>query len=403
MRMKTKQFFSVLALDWMLCIVAGAQNWQPTVLTNSYYDRAAMSADGCKQTITSYVNSSYYFSTNYGETWTSNFENSYPESSYIYLAASAHGSIVLAAGITNLLFVSTNSGVGWNSNAVPGVAAWGAVTCSADGGKLFAAAGGSSWPAGPIYSSTNLGSTWNLTGAPTNVWTGLAVSADGNKLCAVSGGGYEGVICTSTNGGATWSQVRGSSNYWTSVACSADGSHLAAVSFRDTSFMPGHIYTSTDSGLTWKSSSLPADSFVSVAVSADGSRLLAGASAGAPAHLYFSTDYGVTWSSNNIPPNGVDVGVSMSADGGVLMAVSLGDRPYEARSIVSPVLSVNPSGQSVALGWTVPSTNFILQQSADLVTWAAVTNVPVLNLTNLQEQVAVTATNGAAFYRLTTP
>lgn len=85
------------------------------------------------------------------------------------------------------------------------------------------------------------------------------------------------------------------------------------------------------------------------------------------------------------------------------MAVSLGDRPYEARSIVSPVLNVNPSGPNVALGWTVPSTNFILQQSGDLVTWAAVTNMPVLNLTNLQEQVAMPATSGAVFYRLVTP
>ena len=393
----------------MMCIGARAQNWQPTGLTNSYYDRAAMSADGSKQFITSYLTYSYYLSTNYGEIWTSNSEpqvslESASQSAYVTMAASADGSIVVAAGVTNWLYVSTNSGVSFYSNAVPDVAAWGAVASSAEGSKLYAAAGSSSWPPGAIYSSTNLGVSWNLTGSPTNVWVGMAASADGNKLVAVSGGAYQGVICTSTNGGTAWSQVPGSSNYWTSVASSADGTHLAAVTFKDAYPVPGHVYTSVDSGLTWKSNNVPTDYFESVAISADGKRLLAAGSSGfSPVHTYFSTDFGVTWSSNNVPPNGFSVGVAMSADGGILVAAPLGDRPYEARSIVSPVLHVNPAGPNTVLGWIVPSTNFILQQSADLVTWAAVTNVPVLNCTNLQEQVAVTATNGAAFYRLTTP
>jgi hypothetical protein len=52
--------------------------------------------------------------------------------------------------------------------------------------------------------------------------------------------------------------------------------------------------------------------------------------------------------------------------------------------------------------WTVPSTNFELQQNLDLSTanWTALTNVPVLNLTNLQEQVSLPATNGNGFFRL---
>src|SRR5579859_5411559 len=152
--MKIKQWLYIWAFG--ACLAAGAQNWQPASLNNGYYDRAAMSADGSKQFATSYLTFSYSLSTNYGGIWTSNAEaQTFPQSAYSSIAASADGSIVVAAGITNWLYVSTNSGVSWYSNAVAGVDAWGAVACSANGRKLFAAAGSSSWPPGSIYSSTN--------------------------------------------------------------------------------------------------------------------------------------------------------------------------------------------------------------------------------------------------------
>jgi hypothetical protein len=51
----------------------------------------------------------------------------------------------------------------------------------------------------------------------------------------------------------------------------------------------------------------------------------------------------------------------------------------------------------------VPVTTFILQQSTDLENWSDVTNAPVLNLTNLQNQVTVPLTQTQTFYRLKTP
>jgi hypothetical protein len=53
----------------------------------------------------------------------------------------------------------------------------------------------------------------------------------------------------------------------------------------------------------------------------------------------------------------------------------------------------------------VPSTNFALQQNADLSTanWTVVTNTAVLNLTNLQNQVSLPLPSGNAFYQLKTP
>ena len=42
------------------------------------------------------------------------------------------------------------------------------------------------------------------------------------------------------------------------------------------------------------------------------------------------------------------------------------------------------------LSWVVPSTKYVLQQSFDLISWTTVTNTPVLNLTNLQNEVTAT-------------
>jgi len=50
----------------------------------------------------------------------------------------------------------------------------------------------------------------------------------------------------------------------------------------------------------------------------------------------------------------------------------------------------------------VPSANFVLQQNTDLsmTNWTDVTNAPVLNLTNLQNQVTQPVPDGNSFYRL---
>jgi hypothetical protein len=50
----------------------------------------------------------------------------------------------------------------------------------------------------------------------------------------------------------------------------------------------------------------------------------------------------------------------------------------------------------------VPSTNFGLQQNLDLSTtnWVTLTNAPVLNLTNLQDEIILSPTNSSGFFRL---
>ena len=78
-------------------------------------------------------------------------------------------------------------------------------------------------------------------------------------------------------------------------------------------------------------------------------------------------------------------------------------RIWTSQTTPSPQLNLTPSSTNLTLGWTVPSTNFVLQQSADLASWADVTNPPVLNLTNLQNQVTLPSSGSSGFYRLKTP
>jgi hypothetical protein len=61
-------------------------------------------------------------------------------------------------------------------------------------------------------------------------------------------------------------------------------------------------------------------------------------------------------------------------------------------------------GANFVVSWAVPSTNFVLQQNTDLTTsdWLTMPNTPVLNVTNLQYEIGLLPTNGAAYYRLTT-
>ena len=66
-------------------------------------------------------------------------------------------------------------------------------------------------------------------------------------------------------------------------------------------------------------------------------------------------------------------------------------------------MQITPTNGNLALSWFVPTTNFVLQQSADLSSWTDLTNQPVLNLTNLQNEVSLPFSGSGGFYRLKTP
>lgn len=325
-------------------------------------------------------------------------------------ASSADGTTIVAAPrpytIPALIYVSKDSGITWTSNNTTS-AEWYSVASSADGTKLVAVGTADTGDEGVVYTSLNSGSTWVSNNLPVNTswWSAVASSADGGKLVV---GSADGQICVSTNSGATWQPTyNASSNAWASVASSADGSKVVAVS--EVYWVGGgSIFTSTDSGMTWTSNNVPNMAWTSVASSADGKRLVA---VGGPA--YVSSDSGATWSLDpwTLEYFGGDLlTVASSADGCKLLGIC-GGGPYSsagyapvftAYTTPSPQLNLVSLTTNLLLSWIIPSTTFLPQQSSDLTAtnWSTVTNQPMLNLTNLQNQVTLPLPSGNSFYRL---
>jgi hypothetical protein len=105
------------------------------------------------------------------------------------------------------------------------------VASSANGSRLTAAA----YNAAPIFISTNSGTSWVPTAAPSNYWVSVASSADGIKLVAAAKYPYSaaGVIYTSADAGTTWTSNSAPNENWASVASSADGRKLWAAATID--------------------------------------------------------------------------------------------------------------------------------------------------------------------------
>ncbi|HTR42933.1 MAG TPA: hypothetical protein VMH87_15065 [Pseudomonadales bacterium] len=137
--------------------------------------------------------------------------------------------------------------------------------------------------------------------------------------------------------------------------------------------------------------------------SADGSKLAVFSGT----RIYSSSDYGNTWVSNGWPNNCAYQDICSSADGNRLFAVGAGlTGIWTCPLNTSANLKIKRTTfTNVMVSWGVPSTNLVLQQNLDLTTaqWSNVTNQPVLNLTNLQNQVMLPLPPGSAFYRLKTP
>jgi hypothetical protein len=155
----------------------------------------------------------------------------------------------------------------------------------------------------------------------------------------------------------------------------------------------GGTYTSTNSGGTWRSSSITG---VSAASSADGIKLIICNNY----FVYTSTNCGINWTT--ISPSGYWFSVASSADGGELLA---GENQgiWICHATPFPLLNITLADTNLDLSWLVPSTNLVLQQSPDLISWSSVTSTPALNFTNLQNQATFPATNGIGFFRLATP
>jgi len=220
-------------------------------------------------------------------------------------------------------------------------------------------------PTPRIYTSTNSGSSWALVNSSLPLASAIASSADGTKLAAIMGRS----IYVSTNSGIAWTITSAPATNWVSIASSADGSRLVVVAERTDNFGPfppaisGVIYSSTDSGATWIHNNVAVHNWSWVASSADGCKLVAAAGDWTPA------DSGI-WTLQTTP---------------------------------APQINITPANGNLTLSWIVPSANFVMQQSSDLINWTDAVATPTLNLTSLQNEVTLPLTGSSGFYRLKTP
>ena len=357
-------------------------NWAIAGLPYNAWEAVICSADGKKITTVSYYGTVSYSSTNHGLTW---MQDDVPPARWTCAAMSADGSIKALGSsgfpVPDAVYSTTNSGANWQGSGLN----WScALACSADGGKIISATG-----AGEIYRSTNSGISWMLdTNAPRCYL--LASSANGANLI---GAGY-GKVYTSTNFGSTW-RLNNVSAGWLSVATSADGSKLFTVG-------DGQLFLSTNAGQFWVvATNLPGAFWNSIASSAEGKTLAVSAGG----LICISTNTGETWFQVPNLPNENWSSVATSADGRSFVAC-VGDGPvYTVQLTASSQIAMSKTNGSIGLSWLIPSTDFVLQQSSDLTVnnWSNVTNLPVLNLTNLQNQITLPLPAGNNFYRLKTP
>jgi len=277
---------------------------------------------------------------------------------------------------------------------------WSSIASSADGTNLVATTG-ANW-VNPIYTRNLLapGLTWLETSAPNQNWSGIACSADGSKLVAVSDSinNQPGAVWLSKDSGENWKSATAPFGKWACVASSADGKRLVAM--RDY-----WGYTSADWGETWtRSTNLPATKYwISVASSADGTRLVAGSYSGG---IYVSTDAGVNWTDTHAPVANWR-SVASSADGSRLVAAA--EEPYDTSGIYTwqsgppPALEVTLWSGEAVISWPTSAIGFGLQQNTNIASmnWVDVTTIPAVF--NQQNEVIVTNSDGACFYRLKHP
>jgi hypothetical protein len=237
-------------------------NWAQTSAPNGYWQSIASSSDGTK------------------------------------LAAAAYGIISNDTQIQGGIWISTNAGTNWVATSGPtNVTSWNlplSIASSSDGTKLALAGygyGGGYYQG--IWTSSNGGTDWVATSAPTNVsWQSITSSSDGTKLAAVIDGG---AIWTSSNSGTNWVQGNAPSAGWTSIASSSTGMNLAAVNNSDT--YGSGIWTSRNAGANWGITSAPGLSWSSIASSSDGTKLaaVAAVSYGGDGGIWTSINSGTNW------------------------------------------------------------------------------------------------------------
>ena len=403
--MKPKILDTIVAVGLLVAVYSGfAHTWQP--VNNLDFGGLAVSADA--RIICAVPSADHpIISADSGQTWYKATNSPFTTGNHAQsVTMSADGSKIFVMFETNsppdgdtnyiqdFISVTTDYGTNWLPTAFPAATSvflfnGGYLTkitntsyhlaCSADGTKVVAAVEN-----GPIYFSTDGGVSCQTSSVPAAAWTSVASSADGGTMVGALGGGS---VYFSQDFGATWNPANLPAQLWTSVCLSADGKWVGAASSTGS-------YISSDAGVTWITNDI---SSRSISCSASGTNwTMVGE------QVYISNDGATTWQTNFDAGGWWWSGVT-SADGCAVTAMSWDLGILVGRLTPSPQLNIQPQDSAVKISWLLPSTNFVLQQTADLSnpTWTTVTTTPTLNFTNLNQQVSVPANGSNLFLRLT--
>jgi hypothetical protein len=397
-----------------------AQEWTQTLAQSNAWHCLAVSADstrlaaGIYQTLGKPTGGPIYFSSDYGNTW---IQSTAPTNKWSSIASSADGSKLFAVADDGnqgscRVFLSTNFGIAWSTNVIGNggshVVYPPQIACSADGNTLV-----SSYY-GVIWVSTNAGITWTSNSPPiqnyeTPAWFSVACSADGSNLITVKlpehlgyGYPYAPNIFISTNTGSSWLQISNLS-FLGYLASSADGNTLVIAMGSGTA---PFVLTSTNKGLNWTTNSLPLYC-AGIAISADGTRMLA---AGLGGWIRSSSNSGGSWITNTPFDTSMQwAGGAISADGARWFLTSQptsstnSGRIYTLQTTPSETLNLKKTDNGLLLSWLIPSTNCLLQQSSDLLSWLTISNTAVLDLSTLKNEVSLPTPDSHGFYRLVIP
>jgi photosystem II stability/assembly factor-like uncharacterized protein len=346
------------------------------------------------------------------------------------------------------IYTSADAGATWMRTTAPADVEWSSVASSADGKRLVAVGLNRVVTEGVgirpiIYTSKDCGQTWKQ---QTNQFyfrvnfDSVVSSADGGKLVGIN---VDGKIFTSPDSGETWTLVNqdypnGSLlTYSKCLACSADGQRLVVGFQRVHNGEPSPIFISTNGGGSWFQTEAPSNHWNCLASSADGRRLVAAAhatlSTASPGKIFTSTNYGATWTENNVISQEWTC-IAMSADGGkITAATTTSNNLTDAGSVfistldpltpstvgnesdiagksltvsqmfAAPLLKATMTDGKLCLSWTVSSVGVVLEQSQDLKNWTEVTNAPVVNPSNLQNELKILPMGNSGFFRLKIP
>jgi photosystem II stability/assembly factor-like uncharacterized protein len=266
----------------------------------------------------------YYFSNNYGSTWTN------PPTSFgnmFAVSMSASGQYITVVQKQGSIYISSNFGSTWTQIVQPILPItnyYSGISVSASGKYQSVVFNYSNLNTG-IATSSDFGATWSISGGLwvttlTNMMS-IAVSATGQFQTVVSPGN---IIYTTSNYGVSWNTITTfvTGNNICSVAMSASGQYQTAV----VAVNSPTVFISSNYGVTWtQNTNAPGNYWNSVAISASGQYQVA--VVGQIAAIYLSMDYGNTWTltySISVQFYNANPAVSISSSGQYITGVLTG-------------------------------------------------------------------------------